>query len=165
MTKYNKFITVALITAVLTGATALTASAQSMMSGRRVGANAKMTPGVFGTVSSVNGTMITVDSRGFGTNKATTTYSVDAGSAVIMKNNATSTLSSVAVGDRIFAQGKVSGTSVAATTIRDGVMRGNGQNPMNRPASGTTSSTGMMNEQRGNLFGSIGNFFKHLFGF
>ena len=38
------------------------------------------------------------------------------------KNNATSTLSSIAIGDTVVVQGTVSGTNVTATTIRDGVM-------------------------------------------
>jgi hypothetical protein len=102
-----------------------------------------MMPGISGTVSSISGTTLVVDGRAFGGPKpttttnsvgtkyimATTTYSVDATNATVYKNNATSTLSSVAVGDRVFVQGTVSGTSVAATSIRDGLMmfgHGNG---------------------------------------
>jgi hypothetical protein len=55
---------------------------------------------------------------------STTTYTVDATNATVYKNNATSTLSSVATGDMVFVAGTVSGTTVTATTIRDGVFGG-----------------------------------------
>lgn len=85
-----------------------------------------MRPGVFGTVTSINGDIITVSGRqGFGPNAtATTTYTVDATNATVKKNNATSTVSAIAIGDAIFAQGTVTGTNVAAVTIRDGIMMG-----------------------------------------
>lgn len=88
-----------------------------------------MKPAVFGTVTAVNGTTLTVASRGFGKDAATTTYSVNASNTTVMKNNATSTLSSVAVNDRVVVEGTVSGTNVTATMIRDGIpmmMRGRG---------------------------------------
>jgi membrane-bound inhibitor of C-type lysozyme len=82
-------------------------------------------PGVMGTVSSVDGTTLTV--TGFGrpdsassTNTATTTYSVDASGATVMKDNATSTVSAIAVGDAVTVRGTVSGTSITATSIFDG---------------------------------------------
>ncbi len=89
-------------------------------------------PGVFGTVSSVSGTTLTVTARSFvrpnatnsgsaNTNSAGTVYTVDASNAIVMKGNATSTLSAVAVGDTVMVQGTVSGTSVTATEIRDGL--------------------------------------------
>lgn len=85
-----------------------------------------MKPGVFGTVTAVNGNTITINGRqGFGpTATATTTYTVDATNATVKKNNATSTVSAIAIGDTIFAQGTITGTNVVATTIRDGVMMG-----------------------------------------
>lgn len=95
-----------------------------------------MRPGVFGTVTSVNSDIITINGRqGFGSTTAAVSYTVDATNATVKKNNATSTISAIAVGDTIFAQGTVTGTNVVATNIRDGVMtgmRGKGQ-----PGSGT----------------------------
>lgn len=92
-------------------------------------------PAVFGTVTAINGTNITVASHSFGNSPshlaATTTYTVDASNATVYKNNATSTLSSVAVNDHIIVMGTVSGTNVTATSIRDGIpmmMRGRGPN-------------------------------------
>ena len=83
-------------------------------------------PGVFGTVSAINGDTITLSSKGFGKNATPTTYSVDATNAVVVKDGATSTLASVSVGDMVMAAGTVSGSSVTATTIRDGMMMGRG---------------------------------------
>ncbi len=85
-------------------------------------------PGVVGTVATVSGSTLTVTSQGFGNNAATTTYTVDATNATVVKNNATSTVSSIAVGDTVAVRGTVTGTNVAATMIRDGVMmQGRGQ--------------------------------------
>jgi hypothetical protein len=90
------------------------------------GSSGTMKPGVFGTVTAVNGNAITINGRqGFGpTATATTTYTVDATNATVKKNNAASTVSAIAVGDMIFAQGTITGTNVVATSIRDGVMMG-----------------------------------------
>ncbi|MGC9605250.1 MAG: hypothetical protein ABSF56_00610 [Minisyncoccia bacterium] len=90
-----------------------------------------MKPGVFGTVSAINGDIITVSGRqGFGpaATAAPVVYTVDATNATVRKNNATSTVSSILVGDRIFAQGTVTGTNVAATMIFDSVMGRTGNN-------------------------------------
>jgi hypothetical protein len=83
-----------------------------------------MKPGVYGKVTAVNGNIITVSGRtGFGATPTTvqTSYTVDATNAVIKKNNATSTLSAIAVGDMIAVQGTVTGTNVVATSIFDGI--------------------------------------------
>lgn len=107
---------------------------QHMMSGA-------MKPAVFGLVTGINGTSLTVESRGFGKNTATTTYSVNASGAIVIKNNATSSLSSIALNDRIIVEGTVSGTSVTATTIRDGIpmmMRGRGPDNQGNGGTGQT---------------------------
>ena len=109
-------------------------------------------PGVFGTVSAVSGTTLTVTSTmpqrpASGTTTATppttttTTYTVDASSATVTKANAASSVSAIAVGDTVMVQGTVSGTSVTAKTIRDGIvpMTGKGPGtPGQRPQSGPT---------------------------
>ena len=101
-----------------------------------------MRPVVFGTVASINGTTLTVTGRqGFGTSSAAVTYTVDASSATVMKDNATSSVSAIATGDSVLIEGTVSGTNVTAKVIRDGVMvkgapgagRG-GQNGSSTPA-------------------------------
>jgi hypothetical protein len=88
-------------------------------------------PAVVGTVSAVNGTTLTVASKGFGrmaTATAATSYTVDASSATVAKNGATSTVSAIAAGDTVMVRGTVSGTSVTATAIFDG-MPGRGKGP------------------------------------
>ncbi len=99
-------------------------------SDRENGAN--MRPAVFGTVSAVNGNMITVTSklrfRRSGNNATTTaattaTYTVDASKATVTKNGASSSVANITVGDMIMVQGTVSGTNVTATAIRDNVVQ------------------------------------------
>lgn len=70
--------------------------------------------GVHGTVSAVNGSTITV------TGKDGQTYTVNAGSATVQRM-VTGSVSDITVGDTIGVQGTVSGTSVTATTIMDGI--------------------------------------------
>ena len=82
-------------------------------------------PAAFGTVTAINGNIITIASRqGFGSTTSTTTITVDATNATVVKNNATSTLSAVTVGDMIAVQGTLSGTNIVATSIHDGVRPG-----------------------------------------
>jgi hypothetical protein len=76
-------------------------------------------PGVIGTVSAISGTTITVQTMARGTSAAQT-FTVDASSATVTKDGQSSSVSSIAVGDFLMVQGTVSGTSVSATTIRDG---------------------------------------------
>lgn len=92
-------------------------------------------PGVFGTVSAISGNTLTVTSKmrsfnrpGNGTDANTapstavaTVYSVDDTNATVMKNNATSTIANIAVGDTVMVQGTINGTTVTATMIRDGI--------------------------------------------
>jgi hypothetical protein len=87
-----------------------------------------MKPFVLGTVSSVSGNTIAVlGHTGLGkTTTATTTFTVDATNAKIMKSNATSSVSSIVVGDTVVVQGTITGTNVVATMIRDGIMTGPG---------------------------------------
>ena len=82
----------------------------------------KQQPGIFGTVTAISGTTITVESKGLrnGSQAAGTTYTVDASTATIEKSGSTSSLSSISVGDSIAIRGAVSGTSVSATAIMDG---------------------------------------------
>ncbi len=93
---------------------------------------------IFGTVTAVNGTTLTIESpnRGFGPrseNAATaaptsTSYTVNAANASVVKGGASSTIASVNVGDKVLARGTISGTTVTATAIYDGVL-GPNMNP------------------------------------
>jgi hypothetical protein len=87
--------------------------------------------GVSGKVTAVSGNTITVSGKqGFGANAVATTFTIDATNAKVTKVGATSTVSAIAVGDTIMAQGTLTGTNLVATTIRDGVMPiRNGQGP------------------------------------
>jgi len=123
--------------------------------GGMMGVRQGMKPAVVGKVSAVNGNTITVTGRqnsprpepssGSTTPPpatATITYTVDATNAIVLKNNATSTVSSITVGDMIMVQGTVSGTNVVATNIRDntpGGTRGLDGKKDGRP--GTSTST------------------------
>jgi hypothetical protein len=99
-------------------------------------------PVVGGSITAINGSTLSI------TNKSNVTYMIDATNAAITKDNATSTLSSVAVGDNVVVQGTVNGSSVTASTVIDqGVTQ--------------TSSTGVVH----NFMGAIGGFFTRLFGF
>lgn len=95
----------------------------SARSGGMWGGGAGKAPGVVGTVSAVSGTTLTVTSKGLGksTTATATTYTVDASNATVTKAGAASSASAIAVGDTVMVQGTVSGTSVTATSIRDGV--------------------------------------------
>lgn len=93
--------------------------------GMRIG---QMKPAVLGTVTGINGTTLTVTGHAFGitgqakdlAKAASTTFSVNAASATVFKNNATTTLASIALNDRVLVQGTINGTSVTAVTIHDG---------------------------------------------
>jgi len=99
------------------------------------------TPGVFGTVSAVSGSTLTVTAkmRPNATSTPSTVYTVDASNAKIYKGSATSTvsISSIAVGDAVMVQGTVSGSNVTATVIRDGV-----GGMMGQPGSGMPGGKG-----------------------
>lgn len=78
-------------------------------------------PGVIGTVSAVNGSTLTVLS------KNGTTYTVDATSAKVSKAESGakpigSTVAAIAIGDTVGVQGTITGTSVTATHIMDGIL-------------------------------------------
>ncbi len=85
--------------------------------------------GIFGTVTAINGSTITVSSKAWtkpasgSTAPTTTTYTVNTSSSTTVdKNRAASSVSGIAVGDNIMVQGTVNGTTVTAASIHDGVM-------------------------------------------
>jgi hypothetical protein len=92
-----------------------------------------MIPGIFGAVASINGTTLTVTSKVGSKGATATIYTVNAANATVMKNGATTTLSSVIVGDNIFAAGTLNGTSITATTIRDGIAMGGSRSQVGSP--------------------------------
>jgi hypothetical protein len=82
---------------------------------------------VTGTVSSVSGSVITLTAKNGGS------YAINAASAKIMKTGAATDVSAILPGDLLMARGTLSGLSMTATTIVDGVMQ--------RPANGTQPTT------------------------
>ncbi len=105
-------------------------------------------PVVAGKVSSVNGSTFVI------ANSSNVSYTIDATSAKIQKaGNASSTISNIAVGDNVIVQGTVNGTSVLAASVID------------RTNANANTKANNNGHARMNFFGSIGSFFKHLFGF
>lgn len=97
-------------------------------------------PVVAGTVSAINGLAISV------TNSGNVAYIVDAANAKIVQGKNTILLSGVKIGDSVIVQGTVNGASISATTIIDA-----------NATAGQKTHLG--------FFGSIGQFFRNLFGF
>jgi hypothetical protein len=136
--KYISFLIVSVIaTGILIAAPALAQSGPGFGWGKGGGARNGM--GVFGTVATNDGSTLTITSkprpnRGNASSTATTTpvtYTVSTTSATtVTKNAATSSVSAISVGDIVMVQGTVSGTNVAATAIRDGMMGGARQLPV-----------------------------------
>ncbi len=83
---------------------------------------------ILGKVLTISGNTLTVTSiRGrvaSSTSSTNTTFTVDATNAVIMTNNATSSISNIVVGEYIAIQGPITGTNIVATRINSGIMKG-----------------------------------------
>jgi len=107
-------------------------------------------PIVGGNITSISGETVTI------TNTSNVTYTIDATTAKIIKNGTTTTIGSLTTGDTIIAQGTVNGTSVTASSIID---QGVGTHASSTTPNATPSKSSF------GFLGSIGNFFKHLFGF
>jgi hypothetical protein len=107
-------------------------------------------PIVAGTVSSISGTTLII------TNKSNVTYTVDVTSSKILKNNATSTVTSVATGDMVIIQGAVNGTTITASTVID-----------NGAPKAMTAPQQALNQKQTpkGFFSGIGGFFSRMFGF
>lgn len=80
-------------------------------------------PVLVGKVTAVSSSTITVSGNARPGN-ASSTFTVDASSATVVKGGATSTVGSIAVGDVITVRGTLSGSNVTAKLIHDGVRRG-----------------------------------------
>src|SRR6185369_10907714 len=87
-----------------------------------------MGPGVMGTVAAISGNTLTV------TGKDNTSYSVDVSNAKFLKGSqgsapTTASLADIQVGDTVGIRGTVTGTSVVATEVMDGVLGMHGSGP------------------------------------
>jgi hypothetical protein len=100
-----------------------------------------------GTVTAASGSVLTIDTI---VNKVKTSYTVDATSATLLKGmgaGTAMTATDIKTGDRIFAIGTLSGTNVAATSVRDlGQMSGRkNKPPMNKPSNMFTGTVTAVN--------------------
>lgn len=84
-----------------------------------------MRPAYLGIVTAISGNTLTITAQGRGNS---TTYTVDASNAKVTKNGSDSAVSAIAVNDKIMVQGTLSGTTITATSIRDGL--GSGEQPL-----------------------------------
>ena len=94
--------------------------------------------GMFGTVSAITGNTFTftVKARPMRTDKSqsatvqpTTTYTVDATNATVMKGGKKMTVADIANGDTLVVMGQTTGTTITATRIMDGVPGMGGERP------------------------------------
>ncbi|MCX6723707.1 MAG: DUF5666 domain-containing protein [Candidatus Staskawiczbacteria bacterium] len=132
--KTKKYISLLAIVAIALGLVAFAPVFAKSIPNNPGRVNYNRDPNIVGTVSVINGTTITMTGKAKKTNDVAgtaTTYTVNASSAKVIKNGASSSISSIAVGDTIVVQGTVSGTNIVAKTIRDGApqpaIKGNGQ--------------------------------------
>ena len=157
----KKYVSLATLTSILIGvgliattipafAAATPANRPQMRNNQTRTAFQGMKPSVIGTVSAINGSTITISGKqgegfGFGGKRGTattspatvSTFSIDATNATVMKNNATSSISNIIIGDTIMVQGTINGKNITATIIRDGL-----------------TNPGKMGEGRGNFASS-----------
>jgi hypothetical protein len=105
-----------------------------------------------GSVSVINGSTLSVVADKNQNSSTTITYSVDASNATVKKDNTTSSLSAIVMGDMIMVQGAASGTSIVAVTISDNT---------------TSSASGEKTEFHpgflSSFMGSVSGFFKNIF--
>jgi hypothetical protein len=122
-------------------ASAQTPQAEGRNFGAHMGRAQDRVSGVIGVVASINGSTLTVKTRGYGANSTATTYSVDVSTATFTKNGVSATLDTVAAGDTVLVVGPLNGTSIKATAIKDGEMFGRGgAGMMNRGMIGTVTA-------------------------
>ena len=132
----SKYLSIIVITTLMLGVSVNVASAdRGYEQGKGIGLS-KNDQKMFitsGTVSSVSGNNITINSikisRGA---TSTVSYTINASNAKILKNNASSTVSSIVVGDKLFVQGNLNGSTITAKMIRVGEpqMLNKGRQPM-----------------------------------
>lgn len=146
--------------------------------------NDKIQPAFPGKISAINGTTITLEvrkaipnpemMRGSSTRATSTTtrgsstkpviqtllFTVDASTAVIRKNNATTTVSSLIVGDMIVVKGTV---DTNAKTIKASVINANAQNMLDKKESHDGKDDSKKDDDK--KIRPIRNFFHRIFGF
>lgn len=128
------------------------------------GGQPPMAPGIVGQVTAISGSMITMTEVG-PTATATVAYTVDATNAIVLKNAVTSSLSGIAIGDRILVQGLVIGTSITAVQVMDGPSAIRPPTSTAWEAENHLSGSGASTPQHEGFFGWIGGFFASIWNF
>ena len=110
----------ALAVSILISGSALAATGPggSMGTGRKGRSRAFTPPAAVGTVSAINGAIITL------AGKNGTTYAVDDTNAAVMKNGTSTQASGIQSGDTLMVFGTASGAAITASRIVDGVKPG-----------------------------------------
>lgn len=115
-----------------------------------------------GTVTAINGNTLTISQNVRKEENGSTTkiYTVDATNALIIKQGATSSVSSIAINDKIMVNGTVNGTTITAKIIHDGV----GQKNWNKDGDKhDQDSTNKGEKGQSKFFDKFKNFFKGFF--
>ena len=115
-------------TADVADTTATPAAATTSVNPAATGATAThsrghMPIGQDGNITAINGSTITMQEE---SDEGGATFQIDASNATVTNNGATASLSSLAVGDKIFVNGTISGSNVAATSVSLGHPGGHG---------------------------------------
>lgn len=147
-------------------------------------------PVVVGKITAITDNTITVVGQPVrikrATTSATSTYTVDASNAIIIRGNATTTINGLVVGDQVTVRGTLNGTNVKASIIHTGVnplilqrelrrlRDDNGRSDdyglgwkqqMMASNTSTTSTTSTSSYPiRSGFFRRVGQYFTHLFG-
>lgn len=121
-------------------------------------------PAAMGSVTAISGNTITITDK-----KSGTVYTVDASGAVVEKmptetsgssssttrpTPTTISVSGISIGDNVMVEGTVSGTSITATRIMDGLMGGGHGDHMGQP--GTTGTVASVSGNTITLTGTDG---------
>jgi len=105
--------------------------------------------GIVGTVSAINGSVISILTI---SREGTTTATVDATGVLIIKDNATSSISEIQIGNMIFVQGDILDSTITAEKI------------VIKTAKTTEKQNNKNGDKETGIFGKISNFFKKMVG-
>lgn len=111
-----------------------------------------------GVVTAINGNTLTISQNIRDKDNSSTTkiYTVDASNALIIKQGATSSISGIAINDKIMVNGTVNGTTITAKIIHDGV----GQKNWNKDGEKHEQDS---EKNHPKFFDKFKNFFKNFF--
>ena len=115
-----------------------------------------------GIVTAVNGNTLTVSEiiRERENGSSTKIYTVDASNALIIKQGASSTISSITLNDRVMINGTINGTNITAKVIHDGVGQKNWNKEGEKHDNEIGNKTG---KPESKFLDKFKNFFKNIF--